>query len=97
LTLEDEEGVFDLTVFEDVHARYAKKILASTVLLVEGVMHRFGLRGVSMVAKRFWTLREFYARLKGKDKGGHGLLDRQDPDKKRRLLPEPSLYRGRPA
>jgi len=98
LTLEDEEGVFDLTVFEDVHARYAKKILSSTVLLVEGVMHRFGLRGVSIVARRFWTLREFYARLKyGKDKGGQGLLDRQDPDKKRHLLPEASHYRGKPA
>jgi DNA polymerase III alpha subunit len=45
LTLEDEEGLFDLTVFQDVQAPYAKKILASTVLLVEGVMNRFGLRG----------------------------------------------------
>ncbi len=98
LTLEDEEGIFDLTVFEDLHARYAKKILASTVLLVEGVLNRFGLRGVSIVARRFWSLREFYERLKyGKDKGGHGLLDRQDPDKKRHLLPEASNYRGKPA
>ncbi len=98
LTLEDEEGVFDLTVFEDVHARHAPKILASTVLLVEGVVHRFGLRGVSIVARRFWTLREFYARPKyGKDQGGRGLLDRQDPDKKRHLLPGASHYRGRPA
>ncbi len=70
LTLEDEEGIFDLTVFEDVHSRYAKKILAGTVLLVEGVLNRFGLRGVSVVAKRFWTLREFYERLRhGRDKG----------------------------
>jgi DNA polymerase III alpha subunit len=98
LTLEDEEGVFDLTVFEDVRARHAKKILASTVLLVEGVVHRFGLRGVSIVARHFWTLREFYTRPKyGKDQGGRGLLDRQDPDKKRHLLPEASHYRGRPA
>jgi len=98
LTLEDEEGIFDLTVFEDLHARYAKKILASTVLLVEGVLNRFGLRGVSIVARRFWTIKEFYERLKyGKDKGGHGLLDRQDPDKKRHLLPEASNYRGKPA
>jgi len=97
LTLEDEEGVFDLTVFEHVHARYAPKILASTVLLVEGVIHRLGLRGVSIVARHFWTLREFYARLKcGKSQGGQGPLDRQDPDKKRYLLPEPSHYRGRP-
>jgi error-prone DNA polymerase len=143
LTLEDEDGLFDLTVFEGVHAQYAKKILASTVLLVEGVLNRFGLRGVSIVAKRFWTLREFYetslpvspfARLPVPEpaqlanglnrptiepsntsrlplkhydlnelqktrhaKGRHGLLDRQDPDQKRHLLPEASNYRGRPA
>ena len=98
LTLEDEDGLFDLTVFEDVHTRYAKKILASSVLLVEGVLNRFGLRGVSVVARRFWTLREFYGRISyGKDKGGHGILDRQDPDQKRHLLPEASHYRGKPA
>ena len=98
LTLEDEDGLFDLTVFEDVHTRYAKKILASSVLLVEGVLNRFGLRGISIVARRFWTLREFYERIRyGKDKGGHGILDRQDPDQKRHLLPEASHYRGRPA
>jgi error-prone DNA polymerase len=96
LTLEDEEGLFDLTVFEDIHARYAKKILASAVLLVEGVLNRFGLRGISIVARRFWTLREFYERIGyGKDKSRHGILDRQDPDRKRHLLPEASHYRGR--
>ena len=62
LTLEDEEGLFDLTVFENVHARYAQKILGSSILLVEGIVHRFGLRGVSIVARRFWILREFYER-----------------------------------
>jgi error-prone DNA polymerase len=98
LTLEDEEGLFDLTVFEDVQARYAKKIMASTVLLAEGVLNRFGLRGVSIVVKRFWTIGEFYETHKHeKDKGGYGLLDRQNPDRKRHLLPEPSNYRGRPA
>ena len=98
LTLEDEEGIFDLTVFEDVQARYAKKILASAVLLTEGVLNRFGLRGVSIVARRFSTLKEFYERLKhGQDKSGDGLLDRQDLDQERHLLPEASNYRGRPA
>ncbi|MDY6839032.1 MAG: OB-fold nucleic acid binding domain-containing protein [Thermodesulfobacteriota bacterium] len=98
LTLEDEDGLFDLTVFEDVQARYAKKILASTVLLVEGVMNRFGLRGVSIVAKRFWTVKGFYERSKDKkNKGRHGLVDRQDPDRQRHLLPEASNYRGRPS
>jgi error-prone DNA polymerase len=98
LTLEDEEGLFELTVFENVHARYAKKILASSVLLVEGVLNRFGLRGVSLVVKHVWTLKEFYERRQyGENKGGYGLLDRQDPDQKRDLLPEASNYRGRPA
>ncbi len=62
LTLEDEEGLFDLTVFENVRARYAQKILGSSILLVEGIVHRFGLRGVSIVARQFWILREFYKR-----------------------------------
>jgi DNA polymerase III alpha subunit len=98
LTLEDEDGLLDLTVFEDVQARYAKKILDSAVLLVEGVMNRFGLRGVSIVARRFWTMKGFYERSKDKkDKGRHSLLDRQDPDQKRHLLPEASNYRGRPS
>jgi len=101
LTLEDEDGLFDLTVFEDVQTRYAKKILASTVLLVEGIMNRFGLRGVSIVAKRFWTVKGFYECYERsndkKDKGRHRLLDRQDPDQKRHLLPEASNYRGRPS
>jgi error-prone DNA polymerase len=98
LTLEDEDGLFDLTVFEDVGARYAKKVLASAVLLVEGVLNRFGLRGVSIVAKRFCTLTEFYERIKHEqDTCRHRLLDRQDPDRKRHLLPEASNYRGKPA
>lgn len=98
LTLEDEAGLFDLTVFEDIHARYAQKILGSSVLLVEGIVHRFGLRGVSVLARRFWLLREFYEQFERNDHtGGDSLLDKQDPDKKRHLFPEPSSYRGRPA
>ncbi|MBW2036704.1 MAG: hypothetical protein JRI41_04400 [Deltaproteobacteria bacterium] len=60
LTMEDEDGLFDLTVFESIQARYAKKILSNTVLLAEGVVTRFGLRGVSIAARRLWTIREFY-------------------------------------
>ncbi len=131
LTLEDEDGLFDLTVFEDAGAHYAKKILASSVLLVQGVLNRFGLRGVSVVAKRFWTLKEFYKRISNdevkalspgasgrsspvrdkntsedqlherikheQDTCGHRIMDRQDLDQKRHLLPEASNYRGRPS
>lgn len=60
LTLEDEEGLFDLTVFEDVQKRYARKILSNPMLLIEGQVNRFGIRGVSVVVKRVWTVREFY-------------------------------------
>jgi DNA polymerase III alpha subunit len=60
LTLEDEKGLFDLTVFEDVQRRYAKKILANAVLITEGSVNRFGLRGVCVVAKRILTIEEFY-------------------------------------
>ncbi len=61
LTLEDEEGLFDLTVFEDVQERYARKILSNPILLVEGQVNRFGLRGVSVVVERVWRVKEFYA------------------------------------
>lgn len=97
ITLEDEEGLVDLTVFENVQAQYAKKIMANAVLLVEGVLNRSGLRGVSIVARRFRTIREFYESIKRKNKDRYGLLDRQDPDRKRQLLPRASNYRGRPA
>ncbi len=51
LTLEDAQGLFDVTVFEDVGRRCAKVILSEAVLVVEGVVNRFGLRGVSILAK----------------------------------------------
>jgi DNA polymerase III alpha subunit len=78
LTLEDEQGVFDLTVFEDVHARHAKKILASTVLLVEGVVHRFGLRGVSIMAKQFMEGPNMARIKKGTASGTHKILIKSD-------------------
>lgn len=64
LTLEDEEGLSDLTVFANVQQTYAKKILSNPILLVEGQVNRVGLRGVSVVVKRVWTVREFH---QGKD------------------------------
>ncbi|OEU55085.1 MAG: hypothetical protein BA868_02845 [Desulfobacterales bacterium C00003106] len=60
LTLEDEKGLFDLTVFEHVQRQHSKKILANPVLITEGHVNRFGLRGVCIVAKRILTIKEFY-------------------------------------
>ncbi|MFP4475542.1 MAG: OB-fold nucleic acid binding domain-containing protein [Desulfatibacillaceae bacterium] len=52
LTIEDDAGLLDVTVFEDVGRRDAKVILAEPELVVEGIVNRFGLRGVSILAKR---------------------------------------------
>lgn len=60
LTMEDEEGLFDLTVFEDIQRKYAKKIMSHSILLIEGQINRFGLRGISVVVKKVWSLKEFY-------------------------------------
>ena len=57
LTLEDAKGLFDVTVFEDVGRRCAKIILSEAVLVVEGVINRFGLRDVSILAKNIRTPR----------------------------------------
>ncbi len=62
LTMEDEQGLFDLTVFEDAQKGYAKKIRSHPLLLIEGQVNRFGLRGVSVVVRRVWTINEFYRR-----------------------------------
>ena len=51
ITLEDARGLFDVTVFENVGKRCAKTVLSQSVLVVEGVVNRFGLRGVSILAK----------------------------------------------
>jgi len=60
LTLEDEEGLFDLTVFEDVQKRCARNILSNPVLLIEGQVNRFGIREVSVVVERVWPVKELY-------------------------------------
>jgi len=53
-------------MFSHLHVHSAFSFLygtfTPTVLLVEGVLNHFGLRGVSIVVRRFWTLREFYER-----------------------------------
>ncbi len=52
LTLEDPAGLIDVTVFEDVQRICAKTVLSSRYLVVDGVMQRFGARGVGVLAKR---------------------------------------------
>src|SRR5690625_4122856 len=50
LTLEDETGLVDVTVFEDVYMRYGQDLFVKPLLLVGGVLRRSG-DGVSVTAR----------------------------------------------
>jgi DNA polymerase III alpha subunit len=54
LTLEDETGLFDVVVFSKAQSRFAKPILTSEVLTLEGRLQRKGPRGrsISIVISR---------------------------------------------
>lgn len=52
LTLEDEFGLVDVTVFEDVQRRDARVLFGKDVLVVEGYVRRMFPRAVSVVATR---------------------------------------------
>ena len=57
LTLEDETGLFDVVVFSKAQSRFAKLILTSEVLTIEGRLQRKGPggRSVSIVMSRALT------------------------------------------
>ncbi len=48
LTLEDETGLFDVVVFSKAQSRFAKLILTSEVLTLEGRLQRKGPGGLSI-------------------------------------------------
>jgi error-prone DNA polymerase len=48
LTLEDETGLLDVVVFSRAQSRFAKIILTSEVLTLEGRLQRQGQRGISI-------------------------------------------------
>ncbi|OUN01537.1 MAG: hypothetical protein BAA04_07905 [Firmicutes bacterium ZCTH02-B6] len=55
LTLEDETGLIDITVFEDVYMRWGDDLFVSPLLLVSGKIDRHG-EGVSITAERLAPL-----------------------------------------
>ena len=57
LTLEDETGLFDVVVFSKAQSRFAKLILTSEVLTIEGRLQRKGPggRSISIVMSRALT------------------------------------------
>ncbi len=56
LTLEDETGLMDATIFESVYHRYAQVIFHHPLLVVEGSVLRDGA-AVSVTADRIWPLK----------------------------------------
>jgi error-prone DNA polymerase len=52
LTLEDEDGLTDVTVFSDVQRRYARTVFGRNVLMVEGRLQRMYPRSVTLVADK---------------------------------------------
>lgn len=55
LTLEDETGLIDVTVFEDVYMRYGKDLFVKPLLLVGGTVEHRG-QGVSITARHLASL-----------------------------------------
>ncbi|MGQ9699323.1 MAG: OB-fold nucleic acid binding domain-containing protein, partial [Armatimonadota bacterium] len=55
LSLEDETGLADITVFEDVYQRYGNLIYSRPALIVEGVVDRRGSHP-SVTAEKVWEL-----------------------------------------
>jgi error-prone DNA polymerase len=52
LTLEDEDGLSDITVFSDVQQKYAKTIFGRYALVVEGRLQRLYPRSFAIVAEK---------------------------------------------
>ena len=57
LSLDDATGIGDATFFESVHERCAWTVFHTWLLVVEGVVHRTGKRGVTITADKAWDLR----------------------------------------
>ena len=54
VTIEDETGLIDLTIFPDVQRHWAKEILRSEILAIEGVLKKEGVanRSISIICRR---------------------------------------------
>jgi error-prone DNA polymerase len=56
ITLEDESGLIDLVVFPKIQKLYARHILTSTVLTVEGKLQRQGNGlAISIIVQKILT------------------------------------------
>jgi error-prone DNA polymerase len=62
VTLEDETGLIDLTIFPKALEKYARLVLSSEILLVRGRISRMGTRDVSIVVDHIYSLKDFLSR-----------------------------------
>lgn len=53
VTLEDEAGLVEVTVFERVYQRWGKVIFASNALVVDGILQKRGRYGVVVLGSSF--------------------------------------------
>jgi error-prone DNA polymerase len=53
VTLEDETGLTEVTVFERVYQRWGKVIFSSSALIVDGVLQKRGRYGTVVLGRRF--------------------------------------------
>jgi error-prone DNA polymerase len=56
LTMQDDTGLVDVTVFPDIQDKYAKTIYRSSLLKVDGVVRKTGVRGFSVTAQRVFAI-----------------------------------------
>jgi error-prone DNA polymerase len=57
VTLEDETGLTEVTVFERVYERWGKVIFSSSALVVDGLLQRRGRYGTVVIGERFQAFR----------------------------------------
>jgi error-prone DNA polymerase len=57
VTLEDETGLIEVTVFERIYQRWGKVIFSNDVLTVDGVLQRRGRYGTVVLGRRFQGIR----------------------------------------
>ena len=53
ITLEDETGLIEVTVFERVYQRWGKVIFSSSALIVDGILQKRGRYGTVVLGRRF--------------------------------------------
>ena len=56
LTLEDEFGLLDVTIFENIYQLYGEKLFQHPLLIIEGVVARRGGNEVSIAAHKIEPL-----------------------------------------